>query len=63
MSYRIVLYGGTTAIEGTYFWWVLKSAGNGAVLATSETYTTKAKAFKTADALAQVLDVEVEDRT
>jgi hypothetical protein len=42
------------------WWWVLKSAGNGHILATSETYTTKAKALKAAQALAERLGIEVE---
>lgn len=45
------------------YWWVLKAASNGAILATSEMYTTKRKALQTADQLAEVLDVEVEDTT
>lgn len=31
-----------------YWWWTLRSAGNGAVLATSETYTTRRKALEAA---------------
>lgn len=58
MRYRIVVVAGVG-----YFWWQLKSEGNGAVLATSETYTTRRKAFATADALAKALDIDVEDRS
>ncbi len=61
MNYRIVLKANSEYPGSLYrrWWWVLKSAGNGAILATSETYTTKAKALKTAADLAQVLDIEV----
>jgi uncharacterized protein YegP (UPF0339 family) len=60
MTYRIVLL---TDGFPKHFWWQLKSAGNGAVLATSETYKTKRKAFDTASALAIELGIEVEDQT
>lgn len=72
MKYRIVLKSrwdldiedqddvGAVFIERKYWWWQLKSAGNGAVLAHSETYRSKAKALKTAEDLAASLKITVE---
>jgi uncharacterized protein YegP (UPF0339 family) len=59
--YRIVLQQSKPPKYG--WWWVLKATGNGAILATSEVYTTKRKALTAADALAEKLDIEVEDKT
>jgi len=66
VKYRVVLKGRQAPrsfLLHSSYWWVLKSAGNGAVLATSEMYTTHRAALKTATALAAALGVEVEDRT
>lgn len=60
MTYRIVLREARYAATPSYWWWVLKSAGNGAVLATSETYSTRRKALAAAQALADALGIEVD---
>lgn len=61
MNYRIVLRRSSGETAPVVYWWVLKSAGNGAVLATSETYLTRRRAVQTASALADALVVYVED--
>ena len=45
-----------------HWWWRLVSAGNNATIATSETYTGRQGAMRTAGKLAKALGVEVEYR-
>lgn len=65
-SFRLVLR--HNEVRG-YWWWVLKAAGNGAVLATSETYSTRHRAISMARRLADALNgalagpIEHEDTT
>lgn len=62
MRYRITMHS-SVGWPNAHWWWTLRSAGNGATLATSETYTTRRKALATATKLAQALNITVEDRT
>jgi uncharacterized protein YegP (UPF0339 family) len=58
MQFRVALHIGKAA--KTTWWWVIRSAGNGAVLATSEVYGRRRDAERTARAVAEALGVELE---
>jgi uncharacterized protein YegP (UPF0339 family) len=60
MRYRVELY--RNVITGQY-WWTLVAAGNGKMLAHSESYTTRRAAIDTVGGLVAALGCEFEDRT
>ena len=64
MSYKIVVFYSehTGRMPRGHWWWRLVSAGNNATIATSETYTGRQGAMRTAGKLAKALGVEVEYR-